>query len=303
MAKRTYTKGQPGGYCGLDEAGMMPMDHAPADLARVADVAYSIAAAIAAHLAASDPHPQYLTPSEGAAAFDALGTSAAGIAAHVAAADPHPQYLTAAEGAAAFDAIGAATAVVVAHEAAGNPHPQYLTQAEGDAAYDAIGAAAAAQAASAPLVHATRHQAGGADPIKLDDLAAPDDNTDLNASTTAHGLLQKLPGGTSTFLRGDGAFAAPPGGGGGIAAMAVAVVVAYGSQYAEAVVVDANISAASKILIGWGNPTDADVNTPDMDGVSFGAIPASGQMTVRLSANTPIDRLGGPYKLLYQVAT
>jgi hypothetical protein len=41
----------------------------------------------------------------------------------------------------------------------------------------------------ATLVHATRHQSGGADAIKLDDLAAPDANTDLNASTTAHGLM------------------------------------------------------------------------------------------------------------------
>lgn len=51
--------------------------------------------------------------------------------------------------------------------------------------------------------------------IKLDDLGAPDDNTDLDASTTKHGLLKKLPGGTATFLRADGTFAAPAGGGGG----------------------------------------------------------------------------------------
>ena len=35
-----------------------------------------------------------------------------------------------------------------------------------------------------------------------------------NASTSKHGFMQKYPGGTSTFLRADGAFAAPPGGGG-----------------------------------------------------------------------------------------
>ena len=39
--------------------------------------------------------------------------------------------------------------------------------------------------------HASNHESGGADAIKLDDLAAPDDNTDLNAGTTAHGLLLK----------------------------------------------------------------------------------------------------------------
>jgi hypothetical protein len=140
----------------------------------------NVAGAITAHESAGDPHPQYLTAAEG----DAL-------------------FLTPAEGNAAYDALGAATAAVAAHEAAGNPHPVYLTQAEADALY-------------AALVHATRHQAGGADPIKLDDLAAPDDNVDLNASLTAHGLMQKYPGGTANFLRADGTFAAPPAGAGSL---------------------------------------------------------------------------------------
>lgn len=58
--------------------------------------------------------------------------------------------------------------------------------------------------------HASRHHSGSADPIKLDDLAAPDDNTDLNASATAHGLLPKWPNNTTTFFRGDGTYATPP---------------------------------------------------------------------------------------------
>lgn len=54
--------------------------------------------------------------------------------------------------------------------------------------------------------------------IKLDDLGTPDDNTDLNATTSRHGLLPKLPGNTGVYLRGDGTWATPPGsGGGGIA--------------------------------------------------------------------------------------
>ena len=63
--------------------------------------------------------------------------------------------------------------------------------------------------ARTPTAHASSHQSGGSDAIKLDDLAAPDDTTDLNASTSAHGLSPKLPGGTTTFYRADGAFAAP----------------------------------------------------------------------------------------------
>lgn len=50
--------------------------------------------------------------------------------------------------------------------------------------------------------------------IKLDDLAATDDNTDLDASTVKHGLLLKLGGGTTNFLRADGTWSAPGGGGG-----------------------------------------------------------------------------------------
>jgi hypothetical protein len=49
--------------------------------------------------------------------------------------------------------------------------------------------------------------------IKLDDFAATDDNTDLNATTTSHGLLRKLSGVTTDFLRGDGAWATPVGSG------------------------------------------------------------------------------------------
>ena len=44
---------------------------------------------------------------------------------------------------------------------------------------------------------------------KLDDLTAGDDNTDLDATTSAHGLLFKLGGGTTNFLRADGSWAAP----------------------------------------------------------------------------------------------
>jgi hypothetical protein len=53
--------------------------------------------------------------------------------------------------------------------------------------------------------HNARHESGGADAIKLDDLAAPDNNTDLNASITAHGLQQKFPN-TDTVETGRGTF-------------------------------------------------------------------------------------------------
>ncbi len=60
--------------------------------------------------------------------------------------------------------------------------------------------------------HADASEAGA---IKLDDLVAPDDNTDLNASTSAHGLLLKLNNVVTDFLNGQGAWSVPAGGGGG----------------------------------------------------------------------------------------
>jgi hypothetical protein len=60
--------------------------------------------------------------------------------------------------------------------------------------------------------HSARHESGGADAIKLDDLAAPDDVTDLNASLTAHGLLRKLDNVATNFLNGQGNWAVPAGG-------------------------------------------------------------------------------------------
>lgn len=49
---------------------------------------------------------------------------------------------------------------------------------------------------------------------KLDDLQTPDDNTDLNATTTEHGLLKKLDNSASNFMNGQGNWAEPVGGAG-----------------------------------------------------------------------------------------
>jgi hypothetical protein len=56
--------------------------------------------------------------------------------------------------------------------------------------------------------HTSAHASGGSDAIKLDDLSAADDNTDLDFSTSAHGLVLK---GTNVgdFLQDDGTLGAP----------------------------------------------------------------------------------------------
>lgn len=65
----------------------------------------------------------------------------------------------------------------------------------------------------ANISHKTRHQAGGADAIKLDELDVPTDVTTLDSTINRHGLLPKLSGNTNTYLRGDGNWTTPPGGG------------------------------------------------------------------------------------------
>ena len=54
-----------------------------------------------------------------------------------------------------------------------------------------------------------------AEAIKLDDLGAPDDNTDLDASAWQHGLLPKLSGNATDYLDGSGAWSIFPSVGGG----------------------------------------------------------------------------------------
>lgn len=103
------------------------------------DAAGVAAAAIAAHLAASDPHSQYLNNARGDARYDAINAASAAITAHLAASDPHTQYLTNARGDARYDAINAASAAITAHLAATNPHStDYYTKAAADARYQGL---------------------------------------------------------------------------------------------------------------------------------------------------------------------
>ena len=66
--------------------------------------------------------------------------------------------------------------------------------------------------ARTPTAHAVSHETGGADAVKLDELAAPTDITTLNASITAHGLLPKLSNNAAQYLNGVGGWTTPGGG-------------------------------------------------------------------------------------------
>jgi hypothetical protein len=61
----------------------------------------------------------------------------------------------------------------------------------------------------ATLAHAASHTSGQSDAIKLDDLAATDNNTDLDSTSTKHGLCPKLSGTATQALLGNGSWGSP----------------------------------------------------------------------------------------------
>lgn len=66
-----------------------------------------------------------------------------------------------------------------------------------------------------PLPHAGDHTLEGNDPIRIDELWEGTDITDLDSSTTRHGLLKKLSGTSTEYMDGSGAWSTPAGSGGG----------------------------------------------------------------------------------------
>lgn len=92
------------------------------------------------------------------------------------------------------------------------------TQALGDAAAGGADATASKNDHKHAMPSAATVATAVQSLIKLDDLAAPDDNTDLNVSITKHGLTPKAPNDATKFLDGTGAYSVPPGtaGAGGV---------------------------------------------------------------------------------------
>lgn len=85
--------------------------------------AYEASGAVATHAAATDPHPTYLTQTEGDGRYRQTATA-----------------LVDADIPAAIARDAEVTSAIGTHEAAGDPHPGYLTAAEGNAAYAPVGA-------------------------------------------------------------------------------------------------------------------------------------------------------------------
>lgn len=88
------------------------------------------------------------------------------------------------------------------------------------------------------------------------------------------------------------------GGGGGASFTRVIVSIPYGFSFGTATVVDGAITGAEKILVIWDHGTDLDVNSPEMDQVTFQVRNlVVGQFDVRVC--NPEKPVGGDYNIMY----
>jgi hypothetical protein len=86
--------------------------------------------------------------------------------------------------------------------------------------------------------------------------------------------------------------------GGGATLTAATITVPFGLQAQTATVVDAGATAASKVMVAWGNTEDTDENQPSATNVTFSAVGAAGQVLITVSSNNG-DNVGGAYNVLY----
>ncbi len=171
-----------------------------------------------AHEAASDPHPQYLTPAEGNAAYQPLdadltalaGQTGAGFSVRTGTNSWATRSLTTPGGSGlsitnqdgvfgspAFTNTDKGSTAVATHEAAADPHPQYLTPAEGDAAYTPLSHVGSGGAQHAAATTSVAGFMSASDKTKLDGVAASATNTPL-ASTAPSNLGASAAVGTGT---------------------------------------------------------------------------------------------------------
>lgn len=87
-------------------------------------------------------------------------------------------------------------------------------------------------------------------------------------------------------------------GGGGATLTAATITVPFGLQAQTATVVDAGATAASKVMVAWGNTANTDENQPPASNVTFSAVGGIGQVLITVSSNDR-DNVGGTYKVLY----
>ena len=233
------------------------------------DAAYEALGAVATHAGQADPHAVYQKEAEKGAANGYAGLDGAGLV-------PVAQLpaLPAAWGA----VTGTLSSQADLQSALDAKSP---TSHNHDASYSALGHS-----------HAVP---------KLDDLTAPDDNTDLNASTSAHGLCPKFPGGTTTFLRADNTWASPGASSTNIKETEVDFGTAVNQRSKSFTVTDADVSGTSQLIVthALSAATGKSQDENEMDALVCRAVPGTGQFTVFVESL--FGSVAGPFKLHYLV--
>ncbi len=87
---------------------------------------------------------------------------------------------------------------------------------------------------------------------------------------------------------------------GGGSATDATVTLAFSGKRSDVVnVVDASVTALTKLVIGWGTVLASDANNPEDNPVTFTAEPAAGSFSLRISSANPLVPVGGAYKIRY----
>lgn len=111
-------------------------------------------------------------------------------------------------------------------------------------------------------------------------------------------LLRVATSGTRTLTAYDVDLDNISGGGGGATLTAATITVPFGLQEQTAAVIDASATAASKVMVAWGNTANTDENEPSATNVTFSAVGAAGQVLITVSSNDR-DNVGGAYRVVY----
>lgn len=124
---------------------------------------------------------------------------------------------------------------------------------------------------------------------------------DAESRANEDGILLWDPSTGGVVVSDGGAWVPVGGGGGGATITAATLTVPPSSGYAEVVLVDAAVTATSKIIAGFAATGDEenDIESIADDMMQLFAVPEAGQVRFIL---TGIGPFVGPYKINYQVA-
>lgn len=84
---------------------------------------------------------------------------------------------------------------------------------------------------------------------------------------------------------------------------AVVTVTSVGGSRSRAsgTVTAASCTPASVVFVTWGPVTNADQNDPELDDVSFFAVPGTGSFTLNVTSEDPFAVVQGAYRINYMI--